>query len=314
MPSALADPQLPRELRRSSLTFFVIDQPGDDPELVPAYELDTKPLHDPFPMPLTDKTNFSATKSDSDALPLDKPPSSPRPSFRALPPTNHSEQARPISPEHSQSNARPTVGTTTSNSSRPPKASPESPQTPNSARELFPTLVNNLLPSSTTSSEELRNSHTPKDRASFSAIQASPLISKAQTAKQTSPHVSNSVPPITTTKSAIPPTFMPNASPSFTSPANTKPKHKSPLGSQPPIFAVDSSAKPPPSQRSSADLDKATHCLASIGLLEPHGILQQYIEHTATALIEDALRQFDREEPLRAARESCFIFTFLLPC
>jgi hypothetical protein len=306
IPSALSDPQLPRELRRLSLTFFVIDQPGDAPELVPAHELDTKPLTEPLTMPLTDKTNLSPTKPNSEALSFDKPPSSPRPSFKTLPSLATAERARPLFPELSEFNARPPITARTNDDGQAPRASPVSPQTSRSTSEPFPLLTTQPSASTSSSAADLESTDTFKTRTSFDPSQSSPLVSKAQNAKQSSSSKPTNGPPITTTKSAIPPTFTPNASPSFNSPANTKPKHKSPLGSQPPIFAAESNAKASSHQHSAAHLNKATHNLAAISFLEPHGILQQYIEHIASAQIEDALRQFEREEPLRDASQSYF--------
>jgi hypothetical protein len=306
IPSALSDPQLPRELRRLSLTFFVIDQPGDAPELVPAHELDTKPLIEPRTIPLTDKTNLSPTRMNSEAPSVDKPPPSPRPSFRTLPSMTTAEQARPLFPGLSEFTARPPIAAQTNDDGQAPRASPVSPQTSRSAPELLPMSTTQPSASASSSAADLKSTDTFKTRTSFDASQSSPLVSKAHNAKQSSSSKPTNVPPVTTTKSAIPPTFTPNASPSFNSPANTKPKHKSPLGSQPPIFAAESNTKASSHQYSAAHLNKATHNLAAIGFLEPHGILQQYIEHIATAQIEDALRQFEREEPLRAASQFYF--------
>lgn len=309
IPSPLSAPQLPRELRRSSLTFIVIDKPGDDPELVPAHELGTSPLKDPLPMPLMDKTNIPSPKQNGEASFAVKSPSSPRPGFKALPPTTEAEQ--PLFPEL-QTSVNPPVGLPASDSNIRPKSSPVSAQSPNSAKELFPSSSNQPLTSASNPADQMKGIDTSQDRTSSYASQSSPLVSKGHTTKQPFSPKSTSVPPITTTKSAIPPTFTPNTSPTFTSPANTKPKHKSPLGSQPPLFATEANAKAVSPKQSTIDPTRAAHNLATVGFLEPHGILQQYIEHTATTLIEHALRQFEREEPLRAAREFGLIFAFVL--
>ena len=308
MPSALSAPGLPPELRRSSLTFFVIDQPVDTTELVPAQELDTKPLKDPPPIPLTEKTNIASPKADNGVSSLTKPPASPRPGHRSLPPSTNAERTTPLFPDLAQINAQAAMGTPTSESGRAVKFLPGSPPTSNSARDLFPASNTQVPISSPRSADPSKSNSTAQDYSNFTTPQSSPFTSNAQTTKQLATSKPSNVPPITTNKSAIPPTFTPNASPCFTSPANTKPKHKSPLGSQPPIFATDSGAKRPAIQQPIANLDNAADNLATIGFLEPHGILQQYVEHTATALVEEALHKFEREEPLRTARKTCFIF------
>ncbi len=307
MPSALSAPGLPPELRRSSLTFFVIDHPGDTPELVPAQELDTKPLKDLPLEPITEKTNIVSPKADDGISSLTKPPASPRPGYKSLPPSTNAERTRPLFPDLAEANAQLAIGTTSSESSRAVKSHPGSSPIPNSARDLFSASYTQVPTSSSRTADPSRSNTTTQDYSNFRTPQSSPLISNIQTTKQPAASKPSNVPPITTNKSAIPPTFTPNASPSFGSPANTKPKHKSPLGSQPPILATDSSAKRPASQQAIANLDNAADNLATIGFLEPHGILQQYVEHTATALIEEALHQFEREEPLRAARKTYFI-------
>jgi hypothetical protein len=313
MPSALSDPQLPRELRRSSLTFFVVDKPGDDPELVSAQELGTKPLTEPLLMPLTDKTNVSSPNPSTNTSLLNKPPSSPRPSFRSLPPTIGAEQTRSLFPELSQFNAESSMGAQRKDSNTALNGSVMSSHHPNSAKELFATASTQSLNAPSSSVEQFQSSDTNKRKSSSNNSQAIASISQVQNTKKPSSSLPVKAPPITTIKSAIPPTFTPNASPSFNSPASTKPKHKSPLGSQPPIFAPESSTKPPSRRQPAADLTKAAHNLATIAFLEPHGILQQYVEHAATALVEDALRQFEREEPLRAGRESRITYPCLFP-
>jgi hypothetical protein len=309
MPSALSGPRIPRELRRSSLTYFVVEKPGDDPDLVPILELASKPPKEPHPMPLTDKTNINAATVSSEASSPNKPPSSPRPGFRTL---SSNTQTTPLFSESPPLNNQSFMRTPVHESNGTVQASsPMNPQTPNSARELFtaspsqPAMIGSLR-----ATDGFKTNRAAQDPSTSNTAQPPLSISKAQTTKQPIAAKATNVPPITTTKSAIPPTFIPNASPSFTSPSNTKPKHKSPLGSQPPIFATDAGLKPSPAQQSAADLSKATHNLALLSFLEPHGILQQYVEHTATAMIEDALRQFAREEPLRAARE-CFLISTL---
>jgi hypothetical protein len=304
IPSALSDPQLPRELRRASLTYFVIDNPGDNPELVAAHELDTKPLGWPVPTPLADQTNVQFTKPNTQATSLDKPPASPRPSFRPLPTTSNMQPARPLFPDLSQINPQTPLPALNNDSASRFEALDAQSQTQNTARDLSPVSVSKPVTSTSSSADQYKNNGNIQDRTNSSSPQTSPLTSKTQsTTKQSFSPKTTSIPPLSTNKSAIPPTFPPNGSPSFTTPASTKPKHKSPLGSQPPIFAAESSAKSSSPQQSSADSNKAADNLAIVGFLEPHGILQQYIEHTATALIEDALRQFEREEPLRAARK-----------
>ncbi len=277
---------------------------------MPAHELDTKPLKDLFPVPLADKTNTSSTKTNSEAPSLEKPPSSPRPGFRSLPSTNSAEPTNTLFPELSHSTAEPRMAAQTNTSNEAPKTSHTTPQTSNSTRELFPPSVTQPSASASSSADQSKNTDSSKDGASFNN-QSSLLPTKVQSTKPLFPPKSTSIPPITTSKSAIPPTFTPNISPSFASPASTKPKHKSPLGSQPPIFATDSHAKTSSPSQSAALLSKAAHNLATIAFLEPHGILQQYVEHIAAAQIEDALRQFEREEPLRLARQ--YFLTFASP-
>jgi hypothetical protein len=304
MPSALSDPKIPRELRRASLTFFVIDKPGDDPEFVSARDLDVKPLNDPALMSLTDTNNILSTKTNSGAPSIDKPPSSPRPGFRSLPTATTQEQENPFLRDASSDIAKTPFGQQNSHSTQRAATATADLQTPNSPRGLLPASTTRSATSSSAPADQYDSNNHMKDLSGAESSQPSPFISTSQPAKQQSSPKIASVPQIGAAKSAIPPTFTPNASPSFTSLANTKPKHKSPLGSQPPIFAADSSAKPSSLQQAAAGLNKAARNLATIGFLEPHGILQQYIEHTVTVLIEDALRQFEREEPLRAARES----------
>ena len=306
MPSALSDPKLPCELRRSILTYFVIDDPGDNPELVPALELDVKPLPEPALVPFTDKTNTQLSQPHAEAAPLDKPPSSPRPSFRALPATTDKEPPRPLFSEVSQTKSQsqsPLTAQNNSSTSRPETLTADT-QTPNNG-DVFPSSESRAGTTTSQSADQRKSNDNVQERISLNNSHSSPLTSKMQpTANQSFSTTPSCISPISTTKSAIPPTFSPSSSPSFTTPANTKPKHKSPLGSQPPIFAAESSAESSPRQQSSVDLSKAAHNLATVAFLEPHGIIQQYIEHTATALIKDALRQFEQEGPLRAACES----------
>jgi hypothetical protein len=298
MPSALSDPKIPRELRRASLTFFVIDKPGDDPEFVSARDLDVKPLNDPALMSLTDPNNILSTKTSSGAPSVDKPPSSPRPGFRSLPTATAQEQENPFLQDTSPDIAKTPFRQQNSDSTQ--RTATADLQIPNSPTGLHPASTTTSATSSSAPADQYESNNHMKDLSGAESSRSSPFISTSQPTKQQSSPKIAAVPP----KSAIPPTFTPNASPSFTTLANTKPKHKSPLGSQPPIFAADSSAKPSSPQQAAAGLNKAARNLATIGFLEPHGILQQYIEHTVTVLIEDALRQFEREEPLRAARES----------
>lgn len=299
MPSALSNPKLPRQLRRASLTFFVIDKLGNTPAFFPARVLDVKPLSDSPPLPLTDKTNANSTKPGSESASINKPPSSPRPGFKSLPPASQAEQAKPLFQEPSRSTESPTLEMQRGESAAAAKVSPDAQSVAIEPRAASNNLA---LNASSVPANQTQSNDEGSQKGTNAAQQ--PFVKKTQTTpQQVLPRTVN-ISPSTTTKSAIPPTFTPNASPSFTSPTNTKPKHKSPLGSQPPIFAADSGSKYSSTHHSAADLEKAAHNLATIGFLEPHGILQQYIEHTATTAIEEALRQFEREEPLRAARES----------
>ncbi|KAF7504813.1 hypothetical protein GJ744_001679 [Endocarpon pusillum] len=280
------------------------NQPGNTPELVPAQAFDTQPLKDPPPIPLTEKTNIASPKADDRVSSFTKPPASPRPGYRSLPPITNAERTTPLFPELAQINTQAAMEIPTSESGRAVKFRPGSPPTPNSTTDLLPASNTQAPISFPRSANPSKSNSTTQDYSTFKTPQSSPFTSNVQTTKQPATSKPSNVPPITTNKSTIPSTFTPNASPSFTSPANTKPKHKSPLGSQPPIFATDSSAKRPAIQQPIANVDNAAENLATIGFLEPHGILQQYVEHTVTALVEEALHQFEREKPLRAAQSA----------
>jgi hypothetical protein len=312
MPSVLSDPNLPRELRRRWLTSSRLDQPRNDAQRVIAQQLDATPSNEPLNRPVPDKTNVSSTQPNAEAQSSDQTPSSPRPTFRSLPPSTKQTPGRLLFSSTLQPNAQ-TVFAPYSGSNTQPEPNLAGTRGQNSAEEPFPT--SSIQPSLSTSAPgEQSENNDENDPNTINTTHPSTLNPKTQPPKQQIPPRTTRVPTISTTKSAIPPTFTPNASPSFVSPANTKPKHKSPLGSQPPILAAESSAKPSSPRPSIADLNKAAHNLATVGFLEPRGLLEQYIRHSATPLIEDALRQFEQEEPLRVARESDFRCTSLVSC
>lgn len=306
LPSAFCDAHLLNWLRRTILTLSVIDEPGSDPELIPAQELGTKPLNEPPAIPPSDKSNASSTTLSIEASPLDKPPSSPRPGFRTLSSINNAERARSLFPELPCITEQPPTRAGTDGSNRAPAAFAVSAQTPNGAKE--PLTVSSGQPSTSASNptQMSKSNDTPENRISLNTSQQTCLIHKTQAMKQSLSSKTIGGSPLLTTKSAIPPTFPPNTSPSYTSVTSTKPKHKSPLGSQPPLLATDSTAKRSSPRQPAAGVNTIAHNVATSAFLEPHGILQQFIEHSAMAQIEDALRRFEQEGPLRAARQSAF--------
>ena len=92
---------------------------------------------------------------------------------------------------------------------------------------------------------------------------------------------------------------------------NTRPKHKSPLGTQPPILASDTSKENQSSSNATSNACQLNHNLAATGFLEPHGILQQYVEHVASPLVEEALRRFHQERSSKEAGK--FDYLLCLP-
>lgn len=299
--SALCDPHLPCELRRESLTFFVIDNPGDHAEPIPTRDLDTTPLKQSPPIPFTETTNVSSANLGIEATSLNKPPSSPRPSFRTLPSVCNAEQPKALSLEIPRVTEPPPMGGKTDDSKNSRTAFSVNAKTPDRAKEPFPVSISQSL-SVSSPTTNFKSKDTFEDRMRTNTSHQTSLISKIPMAEQPSSPKPIGVPPILTPKSAIPPSFTPNASPSFTSVASTKPKHKSPLGSQPPLFATDSSTKSSSPRQAATNLDKVPHKIATISFLEPRGILQQYIEYAAAVQIQDALCRFEQEGPARVAR------------
>jgi hypothetical protein len=159
-------------------------------------------------------------------------------------------------------------------------------------------------PTITPDSTDPSRRHEGDGRSSHDKQQPSVPNPKIPTQLQPAVSQSTVLQPQAPPKSVIPSTLTPNPSFGLTFPsaANTKPKYKSPLGSQPPIIAAENASKAATSQESEIDSRKVTRNLATIAFLEPHGILQQYIEYTAAPLIEEAMHQFEQEQLYRAAR------------